>query len=195
MITAIVAIIGALTGMVPGILQFLTLKANNAQQIELAKLQMEANRQNIALQVDLANATADIEQQKHVYGFAAGASGIKWVDALAVFVRPYITLVMFHTWIALEVMLLLYAVANGVTFNDMAAALWDQDTKNLFAAIIGFWFGDRMLKRSTQMPATTAVMQSVPKVVPVAPHGPAPDGSRTDAPRGSFIPDPPGSRT
>lgn len=160
MLTGIIGILGALAGLVPALLQYLSLKANNAQQIELRKLEIEAARQNIALQVDLKNVEADIEQQRNVYNFANAPSGIKWVDALAVFVRPYITLIMFHVWIAIEVMLLLYGIANGVTFNDMVSMLWDADTKSMFAAIIGFWFGDRMGKRNQQqMAATTAVMK------------------------------------
>src|SRR5688572_7906657 len=100
MLTGIIGILGALAGFVPSLLQFLTLKANNAQAIELEKHKLQAAKEGIALQVDLENVRADIEQQEHVYSFAAAPSGIKWVDALAVFVRPYITLIMFHCWIA-----------------------------------------------------------------------------------------------
>lgn len=160
MLTGIIGILGALAGFVPSLLQFLTLKANNAQSIELEKLRLQAAKEGVALQVDLANANADIEQQKHVYGFASAPSGIKWIDGLAVFVRPYITLIMFHAWLAIESFLLLYGIANGVSFTEMVNALWDADTKSLFAAIIGFWFGDRSIRRI--MGATLAISPPVP---------------------------------
>lgn len=166
MLTGIIGILGALAGFVPSLLQFLTLKASNAQAIELEKLRLQAAKEGVALQVDLANANADIEQQKHVYSFAAAPSGIKWVDALAVFVRPYITLIMFHAWLAIEAFLLLYGIANGVDFERMVAALWDADTKSLFAAIIGFWFGDRSIRR--MMGATLSVSPPQPATVKVA---------------------------
>jgi hypothetical protein len=163
MVTGIIGLLGALAGFVPSILQFLTLKANNAQSLELKKLEIEAAKENIALQVDLAQSQADIEQQRNVYNFASAPSGVKWVDALAVFVRPYITLVMFHAWIAIEGLLLLYGIANGAEFEKIAATLWDADAKSLFAAIIGFWFGDRGGKKL--MAATLAVTQPVPSSV------------------------------
>lgn len=192
MLTGIIGILGALAGFVPALLQYLSLKASNAQAIELRRLEIEAAKANIALEVDLENVRADIEQQKHVYEFAAGSSGVKWVDALAVFVRPYITLIMFHVWIGLEVFLLLYGIANGVDFDKMVGALWDADVKSLFAAIIGFWFGDRGGKRWQQsMPATLAVTKPPPmtgsKVEPkVEPRGRGVDPD--------FIPKPAGSR-
>lgn len=191
MLTGIIGILGAVTGLIPALLQFLSLKANNAQQLELRKLELAAARENIALQVDLAHANADIEQQRNVYNFAAAPSGIKWVDALAVFVRPYITLIMFHAWIALEAILLLYGIANGVDLEKMATMLWDEEVQGLFAAIVGFWFGDRMGKRGQQqMAATTTVMQAGE-----AKRAPASTPADRPTASGGRIPDPPGSRT
>lgn len=193
MLTGIIGILGALAGFLPSLLQFLSLKANNAQALELKRLDIEAAKQNIALQVDLASANADIEQQRHIYSYAAAPSGIKWVDALAVFVRPYITLIMFHAWVALEIMLCLYAIANGVAFSEMADKLWDADVKSLFAAIIGFWFGDRSGKRT--MAATLAVTNPRTMLTTTAP-APSPDivAARPVGQMGDIIPDPPGSR-
>lgn len=195
MISGIVAILGALAGIAPGILQWLTLKANNAHAIELERLRIEAARQSIALQVDLAGAQSDIQQQQHIYNYAAGASGVKWVDALAIFVRPYITLIMFHAWIALEALLLLYGIANGVSLEKMAELLWDDEVQNLFSAIVGFWFGNRMLMRGQQMAATMAIT-AAPSTVGAKPaSGSILGGIRRPPQSGGVIPDPPGSRT
>lgn len=195
MLTGIVTILGMLAGLAPSIVQFLSLKANNAQAIELRKLEIEAAKQNIALQVDLANVNADIEQQRHIYSYAAAPSGIKWVDALAVFVRPYITLVMFHGWLALEGMLCLYAIANGVPFGEMIDKLWGPDVQSLFAAIIGFWFGDRSGKRGVAMAATLAVTNPRTMLTNTTP-APSPNVAppRRASAATDFIADPPGSR-
>lgn len=192
MLTGIIGILGALAGFLPSLLQFLSLKANNAQAIELKRLDIEAAKQNIALQVDLGNAQADIEQQRHIYTYAAAPSGVKWVDALAVFVRPYITLIMFHAWVGLEVMLCLYAIANGVAFSEMADKLWDADVKSLFAAIIGFWFGDRSGKRT--MAATLAVTSPRTMLTTTTPERSPEIVAQVDRGGVGFIPDPPGSR-
>lgn len=159
-LAALPAILGALAGMVPAIVQLFTLKANNAHQLAMAQEQRQAAKEGVALQVDLANAQADIRQADHIYSFGSGASGNRFVDALAIFVRPYVTLVFFHLWILLEVFLFIYAVNSGYDLGQLVKILWPDETQAMFGAIIGFWFGDRMLLRGQQrMAATLAVSQ------------------------------------
>lgn len=160
-LTALPAILGALAGMVPAIVQLFTLKAQNAQALAMAQLQLQAQKEGVALQVDLANAQADIRQADHIYSFGNSASGIKWVDAVAVLVRPYVTIVFFHLWLVLEICLFIYGVNSGYDLGQLAKLLWPADTQAMFAAIMGFWFGDRMLLRGQQrMAATLAVSQT-----------------------------------
>ena len=75
MITGIVAIFGALAGMVPSVMQWLTMKANNAQQLAMAQLQLQAAKEGPALQIDLANAQAAIRQADHIYDFGNNSTG------------------------------------------------------------------------------------------------------------------------
>lgn len=162
LLTALPAILGALAGMVPAIVQLFTLKANNAFQLEMARLQLQGQKDNIALQVDLAGAQADIRQADAIYSFGGGSSGIKWVDALAVLVRPYITIVFFHLWLVLEVFLFVYGVNSGYDLGQLVKLMWPPETQAMFAAVIGFWFGDRMMLRKEQrMAATLAVQPTV----------------------------------
>ena len=163
MITGIIGILGALTGLVPSIMQWLTLKANNAQQLAMAQLQLQATKDGVALQVDLANAQADIRQADHIYGFASGSSGNRFVDALAVFVRPYITIVFFHLWLVLEIGLFIYGVNSGYDLGQIVKLIWSDETAGIFGAIMGFWFGDRMMLRGQQRMAATLAVQPQPK--------------------------------
>lgn len=194
-LSGIIGILGALAGMVPGILQFFTVKANNAHDLELKKLELQAARENTALQVDLAEAHTDAEQQKTIYTYAAGPSGVKWIDGLAAFIRPYITLIMFHAWLGLEGLLLLYGIANGVTLTEMARLLWPDETQAMFSAIIGFWFGDRMLRRAmastmavTAAPVQTGGESSIAKAVAsrIARSPGAGAAQRADSPGGGM---------
>lgn len=171
MLTGILGLAGALIGLAPAILQYFTAKANNAQAIAIEQLRLQAAKDNIALQIDLGNTNADIEQQKRIYDFASTPSGIKWVDAIAVIVRPYITLILFHAWIAMKAMTLLYAIANGVDFKDMMTLLWTNEDQAMLMTVIGFWFGDRMMRRSgQQMAATAAVQPATVKITPAQVH-------------------------
>lgn len=157
-LAALPAILGALAGMVPAFVQLFTLKANNAQALAMAQLQLQAQKEGVALQVDLANAQADIRQADHIYGFGSGASGIKWIDALAVFIRPFLTLAFFGIWSLMEVFLFIYAVNTGYDLGQLVKLMWPAETQAMFGAIIGFWFGDRMMLRGQErMAATIAV--------------------------------------
>lgn len=158
---ALPAIIGALAGMVPSLVQLFTLKETNAHAIAMAQLQIQAAKEGGALQIDLANSQADIRQADHIYQFASSASGNRFVDALAVLVRPYITLVFFHLWILIEVCLVIFGINSGYDLGQLAKLVWDDNTAAIFGAIMGFWFGDRMLKRGQQMAATLAISQPV----------------------------------
>lgn len=189
MIPLITAILAALTGMAPGVLQLFTLKAQNAQQLAIEQLKLDAAKQGAALQIDLANSQADIQQQQHIYEFAGGASGYKFVDALAVFIRPFVTLVMFVFWLLLELGLFVYAVNKGFDAAQLKTMLWDTDTASIFAAIIGFWFGNKMLNRGQQSVAATIALTS-----PKTTIAPAPAPIAQPAAAGGVIPKPPGSR-
>lgn len=165
LLTALPAILGALAAMVPAIIGLFTLKANNAQQLAMAQIQLQAAKDGVALQVDLANAQADIRQADHIYEFASGASGNKFVDALAVFVRPYITLVFFHIWALLKVFLFIYAVNNGYDLGQLVRLIWTDSDTAIFSAIMGFWFGNRLLLRGSQrMEATLAVQPTTKRI-------------------------------
>lgn len=158
-LTALPAILGALAGMVPALVQLFTLKETNAHQLAMAREQREAAKEGVALQIDLANAQASVRQADHIYTFGAGSSGIRWVDALAIFVRPYVTLVFFHMWLLLEVGLFIYGVNRGFDLGQLVKLLWPPETQAMFAAIIGFWFGDRMLHRGQQRMSATLALQ------------------------------------
>lgn len=159
LLAALPAILGAIAGMVPALVQLFTLKANNAFQIEMAKLQLQGQKDNIALQVDLAGAQADIRQADAIYSFGSSSSGIKWVDALAVLIRPVITIIFFGLWLLLEVCLFIYGVNSGYDLGQLVKLLWPDETQAMFGAIIGFWFGDRMMLRGKQQMSATLAVQ------------------------------------
>ncbi len=182
MLTSLAAIFGALTGLVPAVLQFFTLKANNAQAIEIEKLRLQAAKEGTALQIDLANVQADIQQQQHIYDFANSPTGIKWVDAFSTIIRPFITIVIFVLWVLIEVGLFVAAVNASLDLAQIVPIIWDEQTKAIFASILGFWFGNRSGNRSEQrMAATLSVTNPQTRTTVITPAQPAeskPAGSR-----------------
>lgn len=159
MMAAIAAILGFLSSVAPMAIQLFTLKENNAQAIRLEQLKQQGAREQVAGQVDIANTQADVRQADHIYDFANTASGYRFVDALAVLIRPYITWVFFHFYVLMKVALFVYGVNMGYDLGQLVRLLWDETDAALFSAIIGFWFGNRVIMRTNQMAATQAIMQ------------------------------------
>lgn len=162
MFTALATVLGAITGLAPLLIQWLTLRTSNAHAIELRKLDIQAAREGVALQVDLENVRADIKQYDRLYDFANAPTGVRWVDALAVLVRPTITVVMFAIWCLMKVGVFVAAVNGGLNLAQVVSIVWDEPTTAMFGSIIGFWFGNRMsLRNAPQMAATAAVQPRI----------------------------------
>lgn len=157
MMAAIAAILGFLSSVAPLAIQYFSLKENNAQAIRLEELRQKGQLQEAASKVDLANVEADTRQSEHIYDFANTPTGYRFVDALVILIRPYITFVFFHFFLLIEASLFVYGVNKGYDLGQLAKLLWDDNTAAIFGAIIGFWFGNRMIVRGQQMQATLAV--------------------------------------
>ena len=155
MITGIIALLGALAGFAPAIVQLLTLKANNAHELAMVTLRLQAEKEGKALEIDRTRVEADVRQADHIYNFASQPSGYKFIDALVVSVRPVITYSVFAMWAFLKLCLTIYAVNKGYDLGQLVRLLWDENEASIYAAIIGFWFGNRMMVRGQQVTAAT----------------------------------------
>ena len=71
-------------------------------------------------------------------GFAAALSGS---------VRPVVTYLFVGLFLTVKISGLFYSMSTGVTFNDAALAIWNDDTNLLFTSIISFWFGSRQFAK------------------------------------------------
>ena len=180
-LTAFAPVLGAIAGLIPAFLQYMTLKANNVRYIELKKLELQAAEKGYTFQLDLAAANADIHQQDHIYNFANNPSGIRWVDALAIIVRPYITIVIFHLWALIKVAVFVAAVNGGLNLQQVIGVVWTDADTMMFGSVIGFWFGSRGGARGMQM--MTATSPSAQSKI-----------TRSAPPDLGFIPKPAGSK-
>lgn len=162
MIAAISAIGGFLASVAPLLFQWLTIKDNNAHEVEMERLRQQGAREKTAGEVDIANTQVDARQADHIYEYASGASGYKFVDALAVFIRPFVTLVFFMFYLAMKMGLFIYGVNSGYDLGQLVKLLWGEEDAAIFGAIMGFWFGNRVIMRTSGMAATQAIMQKGP---------------------------------
>ena len=179
-VTAITTILGFVSSFAPALINAYTRKQDQAHERAMADKQLEA--QKVGGQIALATEVArgDTAQQEQLYRYAAGPSGNKRVDALNSLVRPYITMVMFHLWLGIETTVLVIGINAGLDLAALVNIVWDEPTKAIFGAIMGFWFGNRAVQRFVDpsyaaMPVMKPVAGFKPAARPEPPLAPVSD--------------------
>lgn len=167
MLTLLSTFTSFLMGGLPKILDFFQDKSDKKHELELAKVQIE---RELALAKEGYAAQQRIEEVKldeikvqsasdekvaligaqqaelqaiyaHDMKLSEGTS--QWMKNLRASVRPVITYGFFFLLCALDAVLAYKGFESGVSFNEMANQLWDDETQALFASIIAFHFGGR----------------------------------------------------
>ena len=145
MLTLIGALLGLATSTLPSIVDIFKARQRDAHELRV----MEANR--IAAKDEAERRLAEAEVR------AAGArnqaiySTIQptgtWTDSYRATVRPTITYAFFFLFCAVKICHLQVVMAAGAGAPEAMLAVWDEETGALFATIIAFWFGSRVMRR------------------------------------------------
>ena len=160
MMTILSTVISFLIGGVPKLLDRWQDKADKAHELELARMQTERELQmlekgyvaqakieeirteQVAIQADAQTHMALLQ---HDIESAKGAS--TWVINARAMVRPAITYGMFGLLVFVDVFGFIYAFKTGVDFNTALDQLWDDDSQQIFASIIAFYFGGQAFRK------------------------------------------------
>jgi len=160
MMTLISTALSFLMGGVPKILDFFQDKSDKKHELELARMQTEREMQMLergyAAQARVEEIRADqiaTQTQADVHmallahdtESAKGAS--QWVINARAMVRPGITYGMFTLLLFVDVFGFYYAWKTGVAFDTALNILWDDDSQQIFASIIAFYFGGQAFKK------------------------------------------------
>ena len=148
MLTILGSLLGFATSTVPSIVDFFKDKEEKKQKTEELKLQIEAKKQGVDLDIKLFEAKKDFDEQKMLLAHDTALGTQKgFINSLRAFVRPFITYVFFLTFIGVKIVLVYQAIKNGSDLNATLEVVWDEQTEGLFAAIISFWFGSRAMPK------------------------------------------------
>ena len=160
MLTLISTIVSFLMGGVPKFLDFFQDRADKKHELELARMQTERELQmlekgyaaqakveeihteQIAIQAD---ANVHMALLQHDIESAKGAS--QWVVNSRAMVRPAITYGMFLLLAFVDIFGFLYAYHREVPFDQALNLLWDDESQQIFASIIAFYFGGQAFKK------------------------------------------------
>ena len=167
MLTMISTIVSFLMGGVPKILDFFQDRSDKKHEITLAQMQitqqLEAQKLGFQSQEKIAaieyeglkvdaevrnNETALKEHEALLAHDTASAIGAStWVINARAMVRPGITYGMFLLLAFVDIFGFYYAIHTGVGFADALNILWDDDSQQIFASIIAFYFGGQAFKK------------------------------------------------
>ena len=138
---------GILGSLLPSIVNIFDRKQELKYQLELNKLQMDAAIQNAQIQIAIEDAKADVADAESVRSYDSNIDGGYYINALRASIRPVITYIFFFVFVLIKLIVVYEMVSSDASMLDMIKAVWDQDTTALFGAIMGFWFGSRILEK------------------------------------------------
>jgi len=145
LLTLLSTLMGAGANLIPSIMGYFEAKQKHEHDMELARLQMEAAKQNVQLNIQLENVKADISEGESVRSHDAALDGGSFINALRASVRPVITYLFFFLFCAIKICAVYIMMSKGIALELALPKIWDEETISLFAAIIGFWFGSRTI--------------------------------------------------
>lgn len=163
------AIFGFAAPFLPELFKWLNRKADNAHELEMMRMRLEAAASEHAWRMEEINATADIEEAKVIrqpqesFGVQildkaqASLHPALWVpvfwlfsvlDFVSGFVRPGITWAVVGGYLAYK--LALYRELTGIryenTFEGAMLQVWTEQDYAVLSMVLAFWFGGRIYK-------------------------------------------------
>ena len=144
MLSLLGAALGFGTSIIPSILDLFQQKQKDAQELKMLEAKGKYAAQLSSLKLDELDAKADIAESEGIYKAMAAANAKSgFAAALSGSVRPVVT----YLFLTVKISGLFYSMSTGVTFNDAAQEIWNDDTNLLFTSIISFWFGSRQFAK------------------------------------------------
>ena len=149
MISLLGSLLGFGTSSLPMIMGFFEKKQANKQELLMLEAKAKYASELSKLKLQEMDAQADIEEVKGLYKHAESlgqANKSTFVSALQASVRPVITYAFFSVFAFVKITYVVMAVQSGTEVLPAILEAWDSESQTIFAAIISFWFGNRLFK-------------------------------------------------
>ena len=160
MFTLLGSLLGFGTSALPSILNFFQQKGDQKHEREMAQLQMErelalakegfqSQERQEAIKIEEIQVQSQADEMTALYANDAKLSegAAPWVNTARAAVRPVISLGLFGIFVFVEIGGFIYAWMHGVDFSTALNVIWDDDTQQIWAAIIMFHFGSRAFNK------------------------------------------------
>ena len=147
MLSLLGSLMGFGTSFLPKVMDYFQDKSDKKHELAVMDVQIRQQKELASQKLEAINVEADIREIESLHK-SMQPTGVKWVDGLRGSVRPVITYAFFMLFCFVEISAYLALTASGVSGLDALNAVWDEETKALFAAVISFWFGGRAINRA-----------------------------------------------
>ncbi len=150
MITLLGSLLGFFSSAFPDLLRVYRDQKDREHELAVMDRQVDMMQQGHQQRLEEIQVHADAGVAKALYQHAQ-PTGVKWVDAMAGTVRPVITYAFFLLYAAVKVAQ--WVIVREAVNNSWVEALnnvWHMEDQALFATVMSFWFGQRMLLKARQ---------------------------------------------
>lgn len=154
-------LVGGITSLIPGILEWLNRRENFKHEQTMLSLRSKYAQIATEQQIALVNATADANEGESLRRHDASIDSVGFAAALRASVRPVITYAFFALFVFIKAIAVWTFVqssgggdwlGNALAWNEIMPIIWDDNTAGIFGAIMGFWFGGRTIEKLRERP-------------------------------------------
>jgi hypothetical protein len=174
MLATIMALLGGIGGaaarILPEIIEAWKHRNDPANELELAKIELEKTKAELQNKLELAQTRAQFTEAQALAVAAIAQSkaaviaqqaqakltGIPFVDGANLLVRPVVTLWLLTLYTLYKVLTVWAAVTQHATLDDVAGAMWTPDDIAIFSGAITFWFVDQSIASRVPTPTIPA---------------------------------------
>lgn len=147
---------GGLMRLLPEFLGLLNKRTDNAHELAMLERQLQldqaraaAHKEEVQLTTDSSQVLALLDAQKTALAGQAQMTGVWWVDALNILVRPVTTYYMLALYGMFKVALFAVALHAGGGVWQAVLQVYDQEDRALLTGILSFWFVGRVLDKKS----------------------------------------------
>jgi hypothetical protein len=152
------SLLGFTTSALPSVLGFFQQKSDQKHEREMAQLQIDrelalaekgfaSQERQEAIRLEEVQVQSQAQEMTALYENDSKLSeddkAAPWIHTARASVRPVISLGLFALFVVVEIMGFAYGCYKGMDANALIDIIWDDQTQQIWSAIIMFHFGSR----------------------------------------------------
>jgi hypothetical protein len=144
--------LGALARLAPEVLKVLDRKNERKHELAMNEQQLKVIELQGHIKLDTEQAAADSAQVLEGIKAIQSAyenmkTGFKFADTVSALVRPWVTFMIVHVWLAVKVAAYTQLLHAGLTWDVAIQSIWGPDDTAMFSGVVNFWFLGRVFEK------------------------------------------------